>query len=172
MSKKNTPSARFAIGFVLVLAVISGGVYLAFSNFQRQAAERRRMASQENLVEIHEALSDYAAKNKGLFPERAALLLPNYLTNGRALINPAWPDETGYIYIPGARNDDSQDTILVYENVPARKRKLGIQVLIRSGSIYTMAESKFEEALKVQEEMWKRTGRVWLPDAMTSREMK
>ncbi len=172
MSKKNTPSARFAIVFMLTLAAISGGVFVAFSTYQRAMFTSRRETSAQNLTGIGAALKAYAAKNRGRYPERAALLTPEYLPNAGNLTHPAWPEQPGYVYIPGMRTDDSTASLLVYENVPEYKRKLGIQALFSDGRIETLKEAEIEIKLKNQEEAWKRTGRVWMPEMMTPRELK
>ena len=172
MSKKNTPSARFAIVFMLTLAAISGGVFVAFSTYQRAMFTSRRETSAQNLTGIGAALKAYAANNGGRYPERAALLTQEYLPDEHVLIHPAWPEQPGYVYIPGQRAEDSPQTLLLYENVPEHKRKLGIQALFSDGRIETLKEAEIEIKLKNQEEAWKRTGRVWMPEMMTPRELK
>jgi|GEM_PF-2552022 len=170
MEERKKPSARFAIVFMLLLAGISAGIYVGFSRFQRGMAGERKEASARNIVVIAKALTAYAAKHDGLYPERIGLLTRDELPDDTVFIHWAWPDRAGYIYSPGVRSDDAPDqTLLVYENVPERKRKLGIQALLASGKIVTLEEAEFTDRVKKQEAAWKQTGRIWLPEEMRSK---
>ena len=168
MPERKKPTARFAIVFMLVLACIAFGVYLTFSTFQRSMASERRDVSRHNMELIFRALDAYLWKNNGKYPEHASQFTQMGLP-AASLIHPAWPDQPGYIYIPGARASDNVEyTIVAYENVPDRKRKQGIMVLKRGGIINKETESNFTRKLNEQEAAWKKDGRIWMPEMMVS----
>ncbi len=170
MPERKPRSPVFSILFMLTLAAIAFGVYLTFSTFHRNMAAQRKEASAKNLAGISTALNSYASKHDAHFPERVSQLTREFLPDESILIHAAWPDRPGYIFIPGSRPDDDKDrTLLVFENVPERKRKLGIQVLWLSGKIETLSEANLVVQITAQESAWKHTQRIWLPEAMISK---
>ncbi len=169
--QKKVRSARFAILFLLTLAAASTLVFFAFSSYQRKMAAQRRDDSRANLETIDRAIRLYSKQNGGAFPEHASRLTRDYLPNRGTFVNAAWPEQPGYIYIPGSIAANSTGAIiLVHENVPERKRKLGIQVLFLDGRIGLLTEREFVDKLNAQESAWKSSGRVWSPEALVRQE--
>lgn len=165
MTDRKPASARFAICFILGMLLASAGIFFAFSSSQRSAMAWRRQTSAENLSKIFTVLNTYSQRFAD-YPERPSQLLDTNLIDPkspdamRVLINPSWPTLPGYIYLPGVRSDDSPETLFVYENVPENKRKLGRQVVYRSGKIELLSEVDFEAKIKAQEEIWRKSKRA------------
>jgi hypothetical protein len=160
--RKKKSSARFAVLFVLALALVSTGVFLVFSHYQRVGAEERRELSAAHLARFKQFLNSYAERHNGNFPERALIFQDALKTDD--LIHPSWPEQPGYVYVTDARASDEANTIVIYENVPERKRKLGFQILRRDGRIEWLSQQDFVSALQAQEALWKKSGRLWKPE--------
>jgi uncharacterized protein YbgA (DUF1722 family) len=56
---------------------------------------------------------------------------------------------------------DPPDTILIYENVPPEKRKLGRLVARADGSIEQLSETQFEERLNALKSRFAEQKRTW-----------
>lgn len=163
MHAKKRFSPRFAILFVLALAVVSAATFFVFTHYQRQMAEERRAFSASRLAHFRTLLNGYAQLHSGNLPEHAFVFLEHL--DGKELIHPAWPEQAGYVYVGGAHSStDNPASILIYENVPERKRKLGFQVLRLDGRVDWLSQQDFVSALQAQEAAWKKKGRVWQPE--------
>ena len=153
------------IVFVLVLLAVSALVFFEFSHYQRAKSELRRKASVLSLLRLEMLLEQFAQAHNGQYPAHASAILETAATD-LDLSHPSWPEQSGYVYVTGIRLSDEPATIVIYENVPERKRKLGFQVLRVSGKVDWLSQDDFAAALRDQEERWSKKGRVWKPEEM------
>src|SRR5579862_89405 len=165
MPSSNKRSPAFTVVFVLTLLLISAAVFVVFTHFQRTLAEERRTRSAQNLETLRDVIRAYAAGHNGALPARAAEIATR-VKSPEDLLHPAWPNQPGYVYIPGAQPSDGDDSILIYENAPESKRKLGFQVLLVNGKIEALSRDAFLDVLSSQEEFWKQKGRFWSPEEL------
>jgi hypothetical protein len=162
-ASKPLHSPRFLIVFVAALLAVGALAFYGFSTFQTQAAALRQKQSWLNLIVMRNELNAFAHEHGGHFPTALNEWLPNVPSAQR--INPAWPDEPGYVYIPGAAlGDNPEDTILIYENTPARKRKLGTFALRNDGCVDRFSDAELGARLDRQKRSWKLKERLWSPE--------
>jgi hypothetical protein len=158
------PARRnFTLYFVLILAVISAGVFFAFRDMMRSSVEQRRETSRAHLKALFQALRNYAAENNGSFPDELNRLYPKYVQDRDVFFHPAWPDRPGYVYITDLRSVDGSETIAIFENIPAEKGKLQCLALTLGGSIVPLDGSQLEQRLEAQASVWRTEKRQWLP---------
>jgi len=135
-------------GAVLVLACVgAAGIYKRF--YAGTPGDRKRCA--ENLQAIGRACISYASSHEGNFPaslkelgqvseglRRDQLSCPNAGKKGR---------RGNYVYVPGYRNTDDPNSILVYEPTGNHKKKPGGHVLLVSGVVNWLDEQQHEAAM-------------------------
>ena len=161
MIEKKKNSAWFAIGFIAALLAVSALVFLTFTYYQRTMAEARRLESAKNLKMIRAALLNYA-KTSGHFPVSPSELSGIFKGNAEFLIHPSWPEQAGYVYISGSDPKDfAPEIMMVFENVPDRKRKLGRQSVNVDGNVKYWTDEDFERALAYHEKTWKIAPKPW-----------
>ena len=171
-----TPSAfkshrYFAPLLLLGLLAVSAGGFFILRHMAETSVAQRRELSRKNLERLNVALRATAERNQGSYPGSAEAVVREAALAAEALIHPAWPDQPGYIYVPGGRLDDDPSTIVVFENVPARKSRLPHQILTVAGGIETLETPAFKERLRHQAERWKQAGRRWAPEPLGPRAM-
>ena len=117
-----------------------------------QITAERRAYSAKNLAEMGKLLlaADFPDDPNALLAAQPALV-----------INPSWPEQVGYVYVRGTKATDEPGTIVLYENVPPEKRKIGRQVLLRSGSVEMCTEDDFQKRKQEQEKRWSAERRPW-----------
>ena len=162
------PRRNFVIYFMAIMLVMSAITFVAFTYVARSSKAQRREISQKNLQEIHHALKSFAAdpQNKQQYPAEIQTLAPKHLNNPDVFSHPAWPNRAGYVYVPGVQSSDPPETIVVYENVPAGKEKLGRLTLSLNGEVHMWDEVDFKSKIMAQEALWKSQNRSWQPVAV------
>ncbi|HYG76378.1 MAG TPA: hypothetical protein VEK08_15340 [Planctomycetota bacterium] len=117
------------------------------------------------MAAIYMALKGFARVNSR-FPERLSQLVPKYQPDPTVFMHPAWPEQPGYAYVTGIRlsgeKADPPATILLFENVPAKKKKLDRLVLMLNGEIHLLSPAEFEKRIAEQAEAWQKDKREWL----------
>jgi hypothetical protein len=162
------PRRNFLLYFMGLMLLATAATFICFTHVARISKAERSEASRKNLLAFHQALKSFseAPQNTGQFPEDLKALYPQYLKNADVFFHPAWPDRDGYVYVYGVKprgaNADSADTILVFENIPPGKEKLGRLILFLSGEVHMWAEAEFQSRISAQESVWKSQGRSWL----------
>ena len=145
--------------FILGLLLVSAGVFFTFSHYQRRMFAQRRIQGAQNLTDIGHAIHKLALEHGGRFPESTFEIEERFASEPVKLFSPSWPLQC-YIYVFGAQStDDAARTVLVYENVPGDKRKLGRQVLFLDGGVKVLSESEFEALIAAQQSRRKESGR-------------
>lgn len=162
MQKNRPQSARFIVIFIAVLLLISAGVYWTFSHFAQSSHEQHDEVSRQNLVAIGAALMTYLKQHAGEWPDESSKLFDSGKLSEQNAQQPAWPEQPGYMFVSRIQpKSDAAETIAVFENVPERKRKLGIQTLFVDGRIERLSEVDFTRRLTEQEQRWQKQNRVW-----------
>jgi hypothetical protein len=158
------PRRNFVIYFMGIMFVASAITFMCFTYAARESKAQRREFSQHNLHTIHQALNAFAddAQNHGQFPEELQWLAPKYLKDENALSHPSWPNRAGYMYVAGVqKSDPASETVIVFENVPAGKEKLGRLALTLNGEVHMWNENEFQVKMTSQEARWKSLNRTW-----------
>jgi hypothetical protein len=156
-------SPRFVILFVTVLLALSALIFWTFRAYQRAQAEARSAASVTNLSQLKEAIDHWRNDKSGRYPTHVSELLEHAPLNLN-LTHPSWPDQPGYVYVTGVQATDAPDSIVIFENVPERKRKLGYHVLRLNGKVDWLSREDFSQAIQAQEERWRASSRIWRPE--------
>jgi hypothetical protein len=157
---------NFLVLFLLVTAVIGGGFFFGLRYSAASGIAGRKKEIRANLGRIVAALKTYSqtAGGNGLLPDDPLAVYPKFIDDPEVFVNPSWPDEIGYSYVTGVRTGaetDAPDTILIYENVPPEKRKLGRLVARADGSIEQLSETQFEERLNALKSRFAEQKRTW-----------
>jgi hypothetical protein len=158
------PRRNFVIYFMGLMFVASAITFVCFTYAARESKAHRREISRRNLRTIHQALMAIAddAQNHGQFPDELQKLSPQYLKDENALSHPSWPDRAGYMYVSDVqKTDPAAETVIVFENVPAGKEKLGRLALTLNGEVHMWSEMEFQAKMTSQEARWKSLNRVW-----------
>ena len=165
MADAPSPRRNFTLYFVLAMGIISVGVFFSFRSTMRSSLAERRETSRAHLQSIHSALKSFAAlpENHAAFPDELQNLYPKFIADGETFFHPAWPERSGYVYVPGIRPSDPPTTIVVYENIPPGKERLQRLVLNLDGSIATLNETDFQQTLMSQASLWQGEKRQWQP---------
>jgi hypothetical protein len=140
---------KFIFFFLLFVGICSAAGFLTLRYAAQQGVASRREQSRGHLQALGNILAARAATAAGQFPGSVAGLID--AQDAGLAVNPSWPDEDGYIYVTGVRASDPPESLLLYENVPPEKRKIGRLVLRLDGSIELLAEGAFQQRLKAQE---------------------
>ncbi len=156
------PRRNFTLFFILALGAAAAGTFFVFSSYARSSVKTRRDASRANLQALAGALSAYATG--GAYPQDPAPALAIVLPEQR--INPSWPEGPGYVYVSGVSKNDPPETLLLYENVPPQKARMGRLVSLLNGEPRQLEEPAFQERLRAQEELWRASGRRWNPQLL------
>ena len=143
---------NFAIPFIVVSGLLGIGGFLLLRSTAQNGVVERRAYSAKNLHELGKLL-----ENAG-FPDD-----PNTLLNAQPglAINPSWPEQVGYVYVRGTKATDEPTAIVLYENVPPEKRKIGRQALLRNGTVEMFTEDEFQKRKQQQEQRWSADHRPW-----------
>lgn len=159
---------NFTLILIGILGLVSIGVFVTFSYFARTGFHERRDISRANLITMARALKTYALDNNNQFPYDPHVLTDKYGCDGNTFINPSWPDACGYMYVSGFNPMIEstgttlwQDTILLFENVPESKQKLGRLVATLDGEIHLWHEELFQKRLAQQKNLSETQGRRW-----------
>ena len=123
--------------------------------------EQRQAASRQNMLTIFKGLTLYAENHGNSFPDDPHILYDKYVTDLNTFTSPLWPDETAYTYVSGVQKSDAPTTILLIENAPAQKARMGRHVLMLDGHIEHLLDTEAASRLSAQEEKWKAAGRRW-----------
>lgn len=155
-SDERPKRSHFTLYFILVTGAAGLASFFVFRNTALSGLNERREASRANLAAMVRGLKTYSE-----FPGDLWALHPGCIRDAVTFVSPSWPESAGYVYVAGARAGDSPDTIVVYENVPDGKQKLGRQAATLDGKVLTMTEAQFQERLKAQQAAWNAQGRAW-----------
>lgn len=155
------PARRnFTLYFILLLGVISAITFYYFTAYARSSVEHRKEINRSNLAAIGAALKKHA------LDERLPADLPAGTLPPQTFTNPSWPEQAGYMLVTGVRLTDAPETILVFENTPPAKRKLGRHVLTLDGRIEVVSEDRLQERLDALQFKWKAESRPWRVSAL------
>ncbi len=143
---------NFAIPFIVVSGLLGIGGFLLLRGTARSGVIERRGYSAKNLKEMGDLIKSagYPDDPNALLADRPGLA-----------INPSWPEQVGYVYISKVKATDAADTMVLFENVPPEKRKIGRQVLLQSGNVELIPEDAFQTRLKELEARWSTEHRPW-----------
>ena len=153
------PRRNFALLFIIALLLASAATFAVFTYVARTGKAQRREVSRANLIKMHEALQAYAREN-GRFPDDLSALQPRFL-QAEDVIHPAWPERPGYMYVAGVQSVDPPESVLVFENLPERKVKLGRLAVTLQGQVQELNEADFQQRLSAQELRYKEKKRAW-----------
>jgi len=153
---------NFTLFFILVIGICAVVTFVVFRSYARSSIDQRREVNRANLSLIAAALKARAMEGQ----------LPSTLARDavatHVLINPSWPEQAGYMYVTGARLSDPAETILLFENTPAQKQKLGRHALRMDGRVEVLAETALQEKLAQQQNFWVEQKRVWRLNALSA----
>jgi hypothetical protein len=154
--KPRTPSGlqkHFTLLFMLAMLLAGVAIFVAFTNAARTSKAERRETSAANLTAMFHALKAYSKDNGGNYPQQLTVLHPRYIPDASTFIHPSWPERIGYVYVSGFKDENVHDpeTILIYENVPEGKEKLGRQVLTSDGQVHVWNEADFQQRIRAQQ---------------------
>ena len=112
--------------------------------------DRNRCA--ENLRVIGQACITYASANRGDFPRSLKELM--YASGGALRVDQMTCPNAGkkgrggdYVYVPGYRQTDDPNSILVYEPLGNHKKKPGGHVLLLGGAVNWLDENEHKAAI-------------------------
>lgn len=145
---------NFAVPFILVSGVLGIAGFLVL-----RGAAQSGVAERKNESRAHLALLGQLLQSAGYPDDPAATIAPH----PEATINPSWPDQVGYVYICGIQGagKDTPETVVLFENVPPEKQKLGRLALRVDGSVELLTESALQERLRAMESRWSVDHRPW-----------
>jgi len=148
---------NFLVLFLLITGIIGAGFFFGLRYSAASGIAERKSEIRRNLNRMLLALTTYAQNNAGAFPDDIVTLFPKYVSDPEIFVNPSWPDEIGYMYVTGVCTGsvpDSSDTLLIFENVPPEKRKLGRLVVQLDGKVEQLTEPQFQERLTALKARW------------------
>ncbi len=151
--------SNFVIFFLIIVGICGAAGFLTLRYVALQGVAARRAQSRERLLAMGKLLADRANTNEGRYPDKIDEVLGAHQTE--LATNPSWPDEAGYVYVTGVRNSDPPESLLVYENVPPEKRKIGRLVLRRDATVELLTEDQFQKRLSDQESRASAQQRPW-----------
>lgn len=156
-------SVRFSILFIGTLALISLSVFFIFKWAQSAAFTERREKSFQNLQAMGRVVEEFTKAHNGQFPDTLEPLQEAFKNDPLKLVHPAWMDQPGYVLIPGViRANDGDSAIVIYENVPEGRRKIGRQVLRANGQIEFLDDGAFEQRIREQRASFEKWQRQWV----------
>jgi hypothetical protein len=163
MNAAPTPPSQtrrnFTLVFLALIGLAVGATFFTFRHFAREGFAKRRSESRENIREL-------ALRLRTLDPvpedvETAALHFPQ---DKPLLTSPSWPDQPGYFFVPEVRvSSDPPSTLLLYENVPMGKQKIGRWIARADGEVEEVSEAEFQQRLNAQRSAWEVSGRPFHP---------
>jgi hypothetical protein len=157
------PSTKqnFLAIFLIVVGLIGGVFFFGLRHFAAVGIAERKSENRAHLSKLVQAFKSYAQDSGGAFPDDPLAVYPKLVDDIDVFVNPSWPDDSGYVYVRGIRQADPTDTIVLFENVPTEKRKLGRLLAKLDGTIEQLTEAQFQEKLKAQEACWTEQKRGW-----------
>ena len=164
---KNPRRPNFVIFFLIFVGVCGFAGFMTLRYAAKSGVAARREQSREHLLALGKLLSERVSRAERSYPHDFAGLID--ASHADLTVNPAWPDEAGYIYVTGVRSDDPPDSLLLFENVPPEKRKLGRLVLRLDGKVELLTEDQFQQRLDAQRMSREAVQRPWRTEAVAVR---
>jgi hypothetical protein len=143
---------NFAVPFILVSGLLGIAGFLLLRSTAQSGVAERKNESRANL-----ALMAQLLKAAG-YPDDPNAAIASH---PEAAINPSWPEQIGYVYVSGIHSTDPESSVVLFENVPPEKQKLGRLVARLDGTVELLTEGALQERLHAMEARWSAEHRPW-----------